>query len=98
MSRPPIRNCERTERTMELILPTFIGFRLNEVRQYLGVAPTRGTPRRPFVIVGAMAANVDHRIHGTRSAEHAPSRQVHAPIVEMRLRLGREVPIVFGLK
>src|SRR5262245_582474 len=98
MSRAPLGNGERTKRTMELILPTFIGFRFNEARQDLGVAPTRRTPRRPFIIVAAMAANVDHRIHRTRSAEHAPTRQVHAPIVEIRLRLGCEVPVVFGLE
>ena len=64
-----------------------------EVGQDVLVAPAFEAHRRPLVVVGAVAADVDHRVERARAAEHAAARQVVAPVVEPRLGLTEQRPV-----
>ena len=50
--------------------PRSLSSRALEVRQHLVVAPALGAARGPAVVVGAVAADVDHRVDRARSADH----------------------------
>ncbi len=52
----------------------------------------------PAVVVGAVAANVEHRVHRARAAERAPARHVEAAALTARLGPARVVPVELRLE
>ena len=68
----------------------------DEVRQHVVPAPAGQAHRRPLVVVGAVAADVDHRVARGRSAECPAPRQIPLAAAEPRLRVGDERPVVLA--
>src|SRR5215475_1768969 len=67
--RAPVADRERAEVTMELVLAALVAFRLDEVGKDVPVAPVCGSVGSPVVIVKAVAAYVDHSVHGAGAAQ-----------------------------
>ncbi len=59
---------------------TLLFFRFFEVGQYVRVGPARITQIPPLIIISAVAANVDHGIHGTAAAKNFAARPIQAAI------------------
>ena len=55
---------------------------LLEVRQHVGVAPTRGATRSPGIEVPGMAAHIGHVVDPGRAPEHLPARHHHPTVGE----------------
>src|SRR5262249_59300527 len=64
-----------------------------EVGQDVLVAPAVEAHRPPLVVVGPVAADVDHRVQRARPAEDAAARQVVAAVGPARLGLPEQGPI-----
>jgi len=97
MARLRVAHGERTELTVELILAALIVLGLAKVGQNFVVAPSRCTFGRPAVVIGAVAADIDHRVDRARPAESFAARQVDEPAVEGLLGLAHIIPIVLVL-
>ena len=70
---------------------------LEEVGQHVLPAPAFEAQALPLVVVEPAAPDVDHRVHGGRAAQHPAAGEVDGATVEMRLRVGLEVPVPFRL-
>ena len=46
-----------------------------------------------MIVVGGLAAHIDHGVDGRRAADHLAARIIQAAAVEARLRLGLEHPV-----
>ena len=64
-----------------------------EERQHVVPAPAGEPELAPVVVVGGLAAHVDHGVDGGGAADHLAARIVEAAAVEPRLRLGLEHPV-----
>jgi hypothetical protein len=64
-----------------------------EVGDQVVEAPSGAARVAPGVVVGPVAADVDHRVRGRRSAQRAAAGKMDAPPVAMRLAAGRVVPV-----
>ncbi len=69
-----------------------------EERDHVREAPADISHGGPRIEVRAASANVDHRVHGTGSAQHFSARPVEAAAVQEILRLSREVPVDIGFE
>src|SRR5262249_49281761 len=72
-------------------------FRLLEVRQHAGPVPALAAALAPAVIIGGMAAHVDHAIEGTGAAQHLAARLIGGAVVESGDRFALELPVVAGV-
>ena len=93
VGRAQVHHVQRAARAVELVGAALVVLGLAEVRQHVAPAPTRVAQRGPMVVVGAVAARVDHRVDGARAAQHLAARLVGAAAVESRLRHGVEFPV-----
>ena len=66
--------------------------------QHVVAAPARRALRLPGVVVQRAAAHVEHRVHRARAAEALAARDVQRAPVDVRLGLGREVPVELGVE
>jgi hypothetical protein len=65
-----------------------------EIGQHIGKAPAIGALLGPMVIIARMPAHIDHPVDRGRPPDHlAPRRRQH-PVVQMRLRLRAQAPVV----
>ena len=64
-----------------------------EERQHVVPAPALEAELAPAVVVGGLAAHIDHAVDGGRSAEHAAARIGDRAAVEPLLRRGLEPPV-----
>ena len=71
---------------------------LDEVREHVRIAPAGRALRLPAVVVERAAADVEHRVHRARAAERLAARDVQRATVDVRLGLGREVPVELGVE
>ena len=92
--RARIGDVERPAGAVEVVRTAFVVLHALEYRQQVLPAPAWIAERRPVVVVLRMAADVDHRVDRTRSAEHLAARLVAAPAVQAGLRHGLESPVV----
>ena len=75
-----------------------VGLRAPEVGQHVVVAPALGAVAvAPGVVVGAVAADVDHRVHRRAAAQRLHPRPGGAAPVQLLLRGGLVVPVPLGL-
>ena len=81
---------------LAVILAVEIGvvFRALEIGQHVGERPAGIAERRPLIVVGAVAADIDHRVDGGRAAEPLAARLIADAAVEALLRHGVEGPVV----
>jgi hypothetical protein len=76
-----------------------VALRLDEVRQDVVVAPAVGPVRiAPLVVVGPVAADVDHRVHRRAAAECLHAGPVGAASAELLLRRRLVAPVPSGLE
>ena len=78
--------------------PAHVVLGLDEVRQHVGVAPAGRALRLPGVVVERASAHVEHRVHRARAAERLAARDEQRASVDVRLGLGREVPVELGVE
>ena len=64
-----------------------------ETGQHVVPAPAGEAELAPVIIVGGLAAHVDHGVDRGRAADHLAARIVQAAAVEAFLRLGLEHPV-----
>ena len=74
-----------------------IGLAAPEQRHHLVVAPAAATELRPAVIVGRVAANIEHAVDRARTAQHLAARRMDGPAIGAFLRLGGVHPVVAGI-
>ncbi|MEH2558577.1 hypothetical protein V1286_006106 [Bradyrhizobium algeriense] len=81
---------------LAVILAVEIGivFRALEVRQHVGERPAGIAEGSPLIVVGAVAADIDHRVDRGRAAEPLAARLIADAAVEALLRHGVEGPVV----
>ena len=66
---------------------------LQEVGQHVVPAPARQAELPPAVVVGGLAAHVDHGVDGRAAADHLAARIGDGAAAEARLRLGPVHPV-----
>ena len=71
-----------------------IVLRAPEVGQHIRVGPAGVAERGPMVVVGAVAADIDHGIYRAGAAKPLAARLVADAVVEPLLRHGVESPVV----
>ena len=64
-----------------------------EIGQHVVPAPAGEAELAPVIVVGGLAAHVDHGVDGGRAADHLAARIVQAAAVEAFLGLGLEHPV-----
>src|SRR5207248_3526877 len=69
---------------------------LQEVREHIAPPPPLEAHRRPGVIVGRVAADVDHRVDRGGPAEGPATREHSRAVAEARLGIADETPVVFA--
>src|SRR4029077_11603180 len=79
---------------MKIISAALVTLRALEVGQDLLPRPALASKRCPVVIVGVMAADIDHAVDRARSAQRLAARLVAAASVEPKLRHRLEGPVV----
>src|SRR5882724_12046463 len=79
---------------MKNIGAALVTFRTLEIGQDLLPRPALASKRCPVVIVGVMAADIDHAVDRARSAQRLAARLVASASVEPRLRHCLEGPVV----
>ncbi len=70
-----------------------IRFAAPEVGQHARPVPAFGAAGGPVVVVPGQAAHVAHGVDGTGAAKHAPAWPPQAAPVQLRLGLGRVIPV-----
>ena len=74
----------------------FLVFRFFEVRQDIGVAPSRVAQGAPVVVVVAVASRIDHGIDGARSSQHLSPGYIDGALLQVFLLFGRVAPVVLA--
>ncbi len=74
-----------------------IGLRLAEERQHLVVAPAAAAHLRPVVVIGRVAAHVEHAVDRAGAAERLAARPLQPAVAAARLGLAEEIPVDFGV-
>ena len=92
-----VRHVQRTAGAVEFIGPTGLVFGFPEEREDGVPVPALAPALAPFVVVGVVAANIDHAVDRTRAAESAPARQIKLAVGELLLRHALEFPVHFGI-
>ena len=84
----------------QLAVPTVMRTRLalapfaaQEMRQHVVPAPARVAELAPVVVVGGLAAHVDHAVDGRGTADHLAARVAQRSPVQARHRLGAIAPV-----
>ena len=89
---------QRAADAVELVGAALVVLAALEVLKDLVVRPPARAARRPLVEIGAVTADVDHRVDRAAAAERLGARQVRVAAVEAGLGVGREVPVVTALE
>src|SRR5579872_2843821 len=71
-----------------------IVLRAFEIGQHVRIGPALISERGPLIVVGLVAANIDHGVGGRGSAKTFAARLIADAAVETLLRYGAERPIV----
>jgi len=88
-----VRHVERAGAPVELAAQALVVLGAAEVGQHVVVGPARVALGRPVVVVGTVAADVDHRVDRARAAQHLAARLPAGAPVQALLRHGVEVPV-----
>src|SRR5262245_61841932 len=85
---------ERSALAMIFAVEVRIVFRALEIGQHVGERPAGVAERSPLIVVGAVAADIDHRVDRRRAAESLAAGLIAGAAVEALLRDGIEGPVV----
>src|SRR4029077_2277252 len=64
-----------------------------EIRQHVVPAPAPQAELAPVIVIGGLAAHIDHGVDRGRAADHLAARIIEAAAVETLLGLGLEAPV-----
>ncbi len=92
------RDAELTARAVVLARAVLVVFVLLEEGKHLLVRPAFAAGRGPRVVVGLVAAEVEHAVHGAAAAEDLAARVRDLAVVHVALRDGLESPVALGLE
>src|SRR5262249_33440474 len=93
MLRPALLNEQRPTAPVKLAGTSFVGLGPDEVGQELLIGPAGCSTCGPSVVVGPVAAHVDHRVYRRAPAQDLALSDVEAPTFEGRLGFRRVVPV-----
>ena len=85
---------QRASRAMIFVVVAFVVLRLPEEGQHLAIAPALVAELAPVVVVGGVAAHIEHGVDRRGAAQRLAARPVHAPVVAMLLRHCLVAPVV----
>ena len=88
-----VHHVERAVGAVVLVVQALVVLGAAEVRQHLVVGPAVVALGGPVVVVGAVAADVDHRVDRARASQHLAARLPADAPVQALLRDGVEVPV-----
>ena len=88
-----VGDTQRTAAAMEFARAAFVVLGLAEIRQDEVVVPALAAALAPFVVVGVVAAHVDHAVDRAGAAQHLAARLVHDAVVQVGFRLAVEHPV-----
>ena len=92
--RSVVLHLERTVLAAILrVVALLIGFRFAEIRQHVIETPAPAAHLCPAVEIGRIAADVQHSVDGTRSAQGLAARPVDAPSAAAFGSLGAVIPV-----
>ena len=83
---PAVADGQRAAGAVQVARAALVVLGPQEVGQHVRPAPSGRAARRPLVVVGTVPADVDHRVHRRRAAQHLAAGQVPAPEVDARAR------------
>ena len=85
--------CSGPPTAVEFVGTALVVLGLAEIRQHRFPVPALAATLTPLIVVGVIAAHVDHAVDRTGAAENLAARLIHDAVVEVRLRLGIEHPV-----
>jgi hypothetical protein len=88
-----VGDAQRPIDPVEFVRPALLILGLAEVRQDAVVVPAYTAALAPFIVVGRVAAHVDHAVDRTGAAKHFAARLIQRAVVEARLRFALEHPV-----
>jgi hypothetical protein len=88
-----VGHAQRPADAVERVLAALVVLRALEVRKDVLVAPAFGAAGRPLVVVGSVAADVDHRVDGAGAADDLAARHREPTIAEAGFRVAVEIPV-----
>src|SRR5207248_5511715 len=74
-----------------------IGFRFAEKRQYLVIAPAAAAHLRPIVVIGRVAADIQHAVDRAGAAQGLAARPLQLAAVGAGLAFAQEIPVDLGV-
>ncbi len=74
--------------------PPWLDLHPLEIGKHVAIAPAAGAHLLPGVVVLGVAAHIDHAVDRRGTANDLAARRHEAAIIEMRLRLRCEAPVV----
>ena len=95
---PQVLNAERTAGAVVVIGAAGVVLRHAEQREHVRIRPSGGSVFGPEVVVGLVAADVDHGVHRGAAAEHLGSWHEDPAPAQVRLGLGEVAPVQLGLE
>ena len=94
IARTQLRDIQRTVVPMVFVAKIFVALSFFEIGQHVIVRPAGIAKPGPLVVIGAMAADINHRVDRARAAEGAAARLIAPPPIQPGLRHRLECPIV----
>ena len=88
-----VGDAQRPSAAVEFARPAFVVLGLAEIRQHGIIVPALATTLPPFVVVGVVAAHIDHAVDRTGATQHLAARLIHHAIVQIGFRLAVEHPV-----
>ncbi len=85
--------CRRAAIAVEFVGTARVVLRLAEVGQHRLPVPALAATLTPLIVIGVIAAHVDHAVDRAGATENLAARLIHDAVVEVRLRLGIEHPV-----
>ena len=98
MPGPAVADGQRAAGTVQVARAALVVLGAQEVGQHVRPAPSGRAVGGPLVVVCRISADVDHRVHRRRAAQHLAAGQVPAPEVQPGLGIGQVVPVPLGLE
>jgi len=91
-----VDHAERSADAVELALAALVVLGLDEVREHVVPAPALVAHLRPAVVIGAVAADVDHRVDRGGPSERPATGQIALTAGEAGLGIGDQRPVVLA--
>ena len=88
-----VLHLERPAGTVEVAAAARVVLRTLEVGQHRVVVPAFAAALAPFVVIGGVAAHVDHAVDRAGAAQHLAARLIHDAAVEFGLGFRIEHPV-----